>query len=70
MASFSDSAFSTTAFSVSAFDMGISGIVQPVLPVIRPKFRSADAKSMADVYNRGLPEMPDYEWPNRRKFYQ
>lgn len=47
-----------------------AAIVQPVLPIHTPGFRSIDAKSIADVYNRGLPEMPDYEWPNRRKFYQ
>ncbi len=46
------------------------GIIQPVLPILTPAFRSIDAKSIADVYNRGLPDVPDYEFANRRKFYQ
>jgi len=45
-------------------------IVQPVLPIHKPGFRSIDAKSIADVYNRGTADVADYDWPNRRKFYQ
>lgn len=48
----------------------ISSIIdQPVLPVLRPQFRSVDGKTLADNFNRGLPEVPAYDWPNRRKFY-
>jgi hypothetical protein len=43
---------------------------QPVLPVLKPSFRSIDAKTLADHFNRGQPEMADYDWPNRRRFYQ
>ena len=49
---------------------GEGGIVQPILPITKPTFRSIDAKSIADVYNRGQPDIPDYEFANRRKFYQ
>ena len=45
-------------------------IVQPVLPIPKVSFRSMDAKSIADVYNRGTPLIPDYEFYGRRKFYQ
>lgn len=44
--------------------------VQPILPITKPGFRTIDAKTLADVYNAGLPQMPDYTWPNGRKFYQ
>jgi len=71
MAAFDSAAFSVLAFSSSAFDLdGDAGIVQPVLPILRPGFRSIDAKSIADVYNRGTPDIADYTWPNERKFYQ
>jgi len=68
MAAYSEAAFSTTAHSVAAYFF--MGIVQPILPITRPSFRSIDAKSIADVYNRGQPDTPDYEFANRRKFYQ
>ncbi len=70
MSSFSAAAFSTSAFSASAFDFDIVGIVQPVLPITAPGFRSIDAKSIADVYNRGTADIADYEFSNRRRFYQ
>lgn len=70
MASFDTAAFSTDAFFTDAWDMGISIVVQPILPIAKPGFRSIDAKSISDVYNRGTADIPDYEWPNRRKFYQ
>ncbi len=45
-------------------------IVQPVLPITAPSFRSIDAKSLADVYNRGTPSVADYEFSNKRRFFQ
>lgn len=45
-------------------------VPQPVLPIIPPHIRAIDAKSLADHFNRGQPELPDYEWPSSRKFYQ
>ena len=35
----------------------------------RPNTRSIDARTIADAYNRGAPEQPDYEFSSR-KFYQ
>lgn len=48
----------------------IVGLTQPVLPINIPTFRSIDAKSIADVYNRGTPDEADYEFSNVRRFYQ
>lgn len=70
MASFSAAAFSTSAFSTSSFDFDIVGVVQPILPISTPGFRSIDAKSIADVYNRGTADMEDYKFGNDRRFYQ
>lgn len=67
--SFSAEAFSTDAFSANAFQFA-AGIVQPVLSVYTPGFRSIDAKSIADQYNRGIPLDADYEVSGGRKFYQ
>jgi hypothetical protein len=50
--------------------VGSTFIDQPVLPVIIPSFRSVDGKTLADAFNRGLPQVPVYDWPNRRKFYE
>lgn len=49
---------------------GEGGSEQPVLPISKPQFRSIDAKSIADVYNRGTPDIADYKFPNGRRFYQ
>lgn len=43
---------------------------QPILPVLKPSFRAMDGKTLADNFNRGLVDTADYEWPNRRRFYQ
>lgn len=45
-------------------------MADPILPIPKPKFRTVDIKTLADHFNRGLPRKPDYEWPNKRKFYQ
>jgi len=61
----------TIIFSHSAkIDDKSTFLPQPILPVLRPTFRSVDGKTLADNFNRGLPETPDYDWPNRRRFYQ
>ena len=49
---------------------GADAIVQPVLPILTPGFRSIDAKSIADAYNRNSPDVADYKFPNGRRFYQ
>jgi len=45
-------------------------MTDPVLPIHRPKFRTVDGKTLADNFNRGMKVTPDYDWPNRRKFFQ
>jgi hypothetical protein len=46
------------------------GLTQPVLPIVKPSYRSIDAKSISDVYNQGQPLEADYEYSNGRRFYQ
>jgi len=58
------------AWAGTAWAGAFEAVVQPELPITKPAFRSIDAKSIADVYNRGAPVEPDYTWPNGRKFYQ
>ncbi len=67
--SWATGAWATRAWAGTAWAVG-GAIVQPILPITKPSFRSIDAKSIADVYNRGQPDTPDYEFANRRKFYQ
>ncbi len=43
---------------------------QPGLPILRASFRSVDAKTLADNFNRGQPTEADYTWPGGRKFFQ
>ena len=40
------------------------------LTINRPSYRSIDAKTLADSFNRGVAEIPDYEYPSGRRFYQ
>ncbi len=40
------------------------------LPIFRPQIRSIDAKTLADRFNQGTPDIPDYTFPGGRKFFQ
>ena len=71
MAAFSGSAFSVDAFAEQAFDFSaVVEAIQPILPITAPSYRSTDAKSISDVYNRGTADVADYEFSNRRRFYK
>lgn len=67
MPAFDNKAFSTNAFFTGSFDLIPA---QPILPIPISSFRTIDAKTLADHFNRGLPRTPDYDFANRRKFYQ
>ena len=68
------SAWGTSWLASWGNSWGVIGAGAPdpikVLPIGKPSYRTIDAKTLADAFNRGQPVMADYEWPNGRKFYQ